>query len=181
MKKFKKIWTITLCLSLALILSACAVFMARGQDMRDYQAIFDRNGFALITEGQISSQPVVIDSRDELEVYIQKVINSFDWLNDFPDNKREIINAINAFYAEFDTNFFSTHRLVIAHIDSGSGSLSFNLNRLSLVNNTLVVNIDKNSPMVQTMDYINHILFLSVARGYANFDNVSINLNILHS
>jgi len=174
----KKFIAIILGVVMVTTMSACMFFGAggSGSNSDSFAAIFDRNGFAVVNEQETSSPPVIFEDRGQLDSYILKYIDSMDWLHGFPKQKSEFISSVNLFYAKYDNAFFESHRLIIAHIDSGSGSLSFSINGLRVDKGVLVVNINRFSPAIQTMDYNRHIMFLSVARDYTDFNEVRIKI-----
>jgi|GEM_PF-1815285 len=157
-------------------MTACVFFEASagGREAGDFDVLFDRNGFAVINDADTTAPPVIFENRAVLDIYIQKIVASMDWLKDFPEHKSEMQRGINEFYSRYDDAFFSKYKLIVAHIDSGSGSLSFDMNNMRAEQGTLVVNINRHTPHIQTMDYNRHIMFLSVARSYAEFDSVKI-------
>jgi len=168
--KMKKIIVIILGAVMLFSLSACVFLGASGRQFGDYEVIFDRNGFVVFDDEHTSSAPVIFENRGQLDDYIQSIIANMGWLDEFPDHREEMSRHINEFYHRFDGAFFNTHRLVVAHIDSGSGSLRFGLNSLRQEGGSLVVSIDRYTPMVQTMDYNRFIMVLAIDRGFMDFD-----------
>ena len=179
----KKISAIIISALILISLSACSLFAfgIGGTELGNYEAIFDRNGFIVFSEGENFPEPVIVNNRAELDEYIQLIIKSMtNWIGDNPEHLKEAVNNINDFYAKYNDNFFKTHRLVLALIDTGSSRLSFSLDSLRLNGDLLIININRYSPMIQTMDFWHHMLFLSVAKDYAEFSNVKINLNTVN-
>jgi len=80
-------------------------------------------------------------------------------------------------YSRFDDEFFKDNVLVLALVDRGSSRVGYELGSLTVDNGTLNVNVIRNSPMIQTMDYVPWVMILELCNtNYANITSVEISL-----
>ena len=156
---------------------SCRIF-----DKSTYSALITDEGFGLFFDDDDTPSPVVIKSALQLKKYVEKIANAHQraelGLNqDFAD---QLAKDIGAFYAPFCERFFENNFLVVALLDRGSGMLKFELTDLKMGGDeccgadefcTLLINIKKTSPLIQTMDFRHHKLFLTLDK--ATFGCVS--------
>ena len=120
---------------------------------------------------------IVIRSVEELDAYAQQIIAEFKkdnaqvppgyWLS----QGKQIVE----FYSRYDKKFFKNKNLILAKVDQGSGSVSYKLKNLEASKGVLSIDVQKISPMAQTMDYVTWVLFLELDKS-VDVDKIKVNL-----
>jgi len=136
------------------------------------RAEFIRGGFV-----HPSNSHVIINSSAQLESHINQIMAEF--LKDdaeVPTGYWENIEAnLRESYARFDANFFESHKLVIALVGQGSGNVTYNLKNVMHKDGILILDIEKQAPMMMTMDFISWLLHLDLCNEkFAEINSVRI-------
>lgn len=146
--------------------------------VKNYNATFHKGGYFNYVLESWENMPVILRTVSDMNQYKNDLIDRIK--NDeafYPaDYLYRIENEIMAFYSCFDEAFFEHNNLVIALVDRGSGSLSFEIRELAMQGDTLVVSINRNSPMIQTMDYRMWVMMLEINKDCFNGDNIDIKI-----
>ena len=120
---------------------------------------------------------VVIKTLDELEAYVQKILDGFK--NDTaitPDGYWEALEKqVRESYARYDQEFFKKNILVIALVDQGSGNVSYNLENIQNEDGKLTINVKRDAPMIQTMDFVSWVMFLELSNT-CEISSVTVNI-----
>jgi len=146
--------------------------------------IFSENFVGSMFEENSNTEPLIFNSKSELDNYTKQILREYKKFlkeNDSSDKRTmlaDFIETLNGFYSCYNEDFFKTKNLVMAKIESGSGSLQFNFDKLETnEKSTLFVTVTVNYPFVQTMDYRNWVMMLEVSNSY-DVDKVVINKSV---
>ena len=109
----------------------------------------------------------IIRTMDEMDAFIKSMSNEF--------LKKDYIRAQ---YAKYGEEFFRSNILVLAVVDKGSGVVKYNVASTELQCDAFVVKINRNAPLIQTMDYRTFIMIMELDKvRYSDIKNVQIILN----
>ena len=127
------------------------------------------------------SHTAVLKTPQDLESYIQTIVAEFRKdtaiVSDGFWEQQEA--HVREFYAKFNEEFFKTSILVIALIDRGSGSASYQLVNSSVTGRTFTVDIERGGGLIMTMDYVSWVLMMELCREvYEDIGEVNVNLHI---
>ena len=145
-------------------------------NVENVNATLHANPFVILDSGEY----LIISSNDDLEAMFASVMAELkeretDTVlpNDFFENfEREM----RANFRRFNSRFFHDSTLVIAHVDSGSGNVNYTLTNLTQTGGTLTATITRNSPPINTMDFVNFVMFLELDSIAFNATSVVVNL-----
>jgi len=141
-------------------------------EVMKYKAEFIPNGFIYIGGCPFTSEhipaPVIFRSREQLDGYINKIIAEFkerEKDTQFPDGYiAQFKQSVLTQYAGYDAEFFTHSNLIAGIADRGSGSLRFKFDGVKINGDTMTISLSRNSPMIQTMDFVQWTMFLSVPK-----------------
>jgi len=107
---------------------------------------------------------VILGTLSELENYVQQIMDDFkkDTAEVSPDYLTTLENQVRESYAQYNQSFFERNILAIILVEQGSGNVSYQLESLFTDNDVLTVNVKKNAPMIQTMDFVSWVMFLEL-------------------
>ena len=135
-----------------------------------YHATFMPNAF-------FSGSYVILRSTRDVDNHIGAIMEGFSH-DSAPTTQdlQHLRDQVRALYAPFTTTFFNTHTLVVALVDQGSGNVNYALHSLAMHHETLTINVDRNAPMIATMDFVSWVLFLELPNTAFNFTAVQVHL-----
>jgi|GEM_PF-3342654 len=151
----------------------------RGETVTNYKATIEKGAFfpGLMGFEELKQRYVILKSHNDLEDFTTKIMNEFRKdTAEVPDNywatvEKQILES----YARFDNDFFAQHTLVIALIDQGSGNVSYQVENVKIDHGKLKITIEKDAPMIQTMDFVSWVLLLELDNEY-DYSSVKIKL-----
>jgi len=144
------------------------------------KATFHVNRFFLGSIGNYSIQEsyAIIKSSEELEKHMQDLlaflkkdtaIVPYGYWKTFEKELRE-------FYSPYDDKFFDQNNLVLAIVDQGSSLVGYEFLGFENENGLLTINVLRNAPMIQTMDFVTWVLNLELEKSEKGFNIVHVNL-----
>lgn len=163
----------------AFVLSLLAYIMPVGVSMvHNYDATFHKGGYFNYSLEQGADLPIILRSTYDLDRYINDLIKSYKNNAIYPVGYLDMLEQeVRAFYSRYDRVFFADNNLIIALIDRGSGSLSFKLTDLAVQGDTLIINIKRHVPMIQTMDYRLWVMTLGINKNCFDGNKVDIRIS----
>lgn len=142
-------------------------------------ATFHINRFFLGSIGNFSTAKSyeIIKSSQELENHIQEMIAFIRQDTAVtPDGHWETFEEnIRHFYYNYDDSFFQQNNLILAIVDQGSSRVSYELLGLESYDGLLTINVARNAPMIQTMDFVTWVLNLELDKSY-DVERIQVNL-----
>jgi len=124
---------------------------------------------------------IILRSRVDLDNYISETMASMTMdTAEVPQNYwKNVEKQVRGQYSRFDEAFFANNTLVVALIDQGSGSVRYAVQDVRLHGGELTVDVFRDSPMIQTMDFVSWILFLELEKPSFNKSTI-LNIKDLH-
>lgn len=142
----------------------------------DFKATIHKGGF--FPQGAESGAYIILQTSSDLENYIEKLMTKFrhdtaqvpkGYWDDFE-------KQVRAFYSQYNDDFFTSRTLVIALIDQGSGSVRYTLKDFEIKDGRLDIRINRDSPFIQTMDFVSWVLHLELCKSAGDFESVRVEL-----
>ena len=121
---------------------------------------------------------VILRTYDELQDFIADIMQEFrmDTAEVPPSYWSLVEKQVLAQYSQFDQEFFAGHDLTIVLIDQGSGSVKYEVKGVAVEDYKLIVDVNKDAPMIQTMDFISWVLVLETKNLPAGVTGVEIQI-----
>jgi len=131
-----------------------------------YNAEFHRGGF-FDFEAQ-RGHYVILRNPTDLEEHIQRAMKKLRQDDAIvPEGYFENLeNIMSEEFAKYDEAFFYTNQLVLAIVDQGSGSVTYEMDRVGLRGGVLTIMVRRKSPMIQTMDFVTTTIHLTLDATY---------------
>ena len=120
----------------------------------------------------LEQQYAIIRSVDDMERYVVDIMLNLlrDDAEVPPGYWEGIESQLREQYARFDAAFFANRILVVALIEQGSGNVRYQVQGVELVDGELRVDVLRDAPLIQTMDFVSWVLFLELEK--QSFDGV---------
>ena len=146
------------------------------QSTVEFESVIHKGGFFGLTQ-ESPTKYLIFSNRAEIDKHIADMVVQIRKDNaTVPEGYFEgLEKQIQDTFQPYNNEFFKNKKLVVILLDSGAGNTKYEFKDATIQDNRLTVNVQKNMGLIQTMDYINWVMTLSVENA-PSFDTVTLNL-----